>query len=110
MEYKEPFHQPWMDEPMVEMGEYEVTQISMHEGNVYLASRWKNGDKFYQHWHIPVRRRRGSKEEYTGGLRDKRPTQVVLGGNLLEAKETLKFFLEQIDLKLQQQYGQTEPV
>jgi len=104
-EEKKKFHQPWMDEPMVEVGEYEVTQMAIWEGKVYLASRYKNTESMYQQWHVPVRKKRGSKEEYINGLREKRPTQIVLGGNLLEARASLVFFLEEIDKKLQVEYG-----
>jgi hypothetical protein len=91
------YHAEWMDEPIVDIHDFEATQLHFYKGNVFLASRYKNGQgSMFQKWHVPVMRKKGSKEEFVGSLKQKLCTAVMVGRNLEEAKQILDFFSAEV--------------
>lgn len=96
---KKDFHQPWMDEPMVQFGDWEGTQLDFWEGRVYLASRYTKMDKLYQNWHLPIRSRYDGSKFVQNIGKDRHPTRVVLGAGIQEAIDTLKFFVQELEKK-----------
>lgn len=88
----------WMEEPMVDLGEYESIQLATYKDKWYIAERYRKGGGVWKKWMVPAVYKDG--RVMTKPVSLARTVQVPIGGNLEEARRTLQFLIDEIDKKI----------
>jgi len=96
---KKEYDRSWLEEPMVDIGEYESVQLSTYKDKWYIAERYRKGDGVYKKWTVPASYTKEGKL-FVKPISNAKTVQIPIGGNLAEARKTLQFFVDEIDKKI----------